>query len=149
MSLTMPHAPLPDPTYDVAYYDGVLPKRLFAWLIDVGLILAVMVVLSVVSAGIFFVLWIPVQFAVAFAYRWMTIREKSATFGMRVMNIELRGPDGARLTSGQAALHTGTFLVSATIFMIQLISIGMMIGRPFNRSLPDEVTGTVMINRPA
>lgn len=149
MSLIMPRAPLPDPTYDAAYYDGVMPKRLFAWAIDVGLILSVMLILSVASVGIFLVLWIPVQFAVAFVYRWITIREKSATIGMRIMNIELRGPNGARLTSGQAALHTGSYLLSATIFVVQLISIGMMLGRPFNRSLPDEIVGSVMINRPA
>lgn len=149
MSLSMTRTPLPDPTYDTAYYDGVLPKRLFAWIIDAGLIFVAMLILSVLTVGIFFLLWIPVQFAVAFLYRWSTLSARSATLGMRVMNIELRGPSGARLSNGEAALHTGSYLVCATIFMIQLVSIGMMIGRPFNRGLPDELVGSVMINRPA
>ena len=41
MSSTMTN--LPDPTYDAAYYDGVLPKRFFAWVIDAALIFAVMI----------------------------------------------------------------------------------------------------------
>lgn len=149
MSLPMTRSPLPDPTYDAAFYDGVLPKRLFAWAIDAALIFAAMLILSVLTAGIAFLLWIPVHFGLAFFYRWRTIRAESATLGMRVMNIELRGPSGARLTSQEAALHSGSYLVCATIFVIQLISIGMMMGRPLNRSLPDELVGTVMINRPA
>lgn len=148
MSTAMINPRLPDPTYDAAYYEGVLPKRLFAWMIDASLMLAAMLILSVLSAGIFFLLWIPIHFAIAFLYRWITIKAQSATLGMRVMNIELRGPDGAPLTSSQAALHTLTFLACATFFLIQLVSVAMMIGRPLNRSLPDEIWGTVMINRP-
>lgn len=148
MSFVMSNPRLPDPTYDPAYYEGVLPKRLFAWMIDASLMLALMIILSVLSAGIFFLLWIPIHFAVAFIYRWSTIKARSATLGMRMMNIELRGPDGAPLTSTQAALHTVSFLGCATFFFLQLVSIAMMIGRPLNRGLPDEVWGTVMINRP-
>lgn len=145
----MTRTPLPDPTYDAAYYDGVLPKRFFAWLIDAGLMLVAMLILSVLTAGIFFLLWVPVHAVLAFFYRWSTISAKSATLGMRVMNIELRGPNGARLTRSEAALHTGSFLVCATVFVLQLVSMGMMIARPLNRGLPDELVGTVMINRPA
>lgn len=144
----MTRSPLPDPTYDAAYYEGVLPKRLFAWMIDAGLIFAAMLILSVLTVGIAFVLWIPLHVALAFFYRWSTIRAQSATLGMRVMNIELRSRFGARLTSQEAALHTGAFLFAATLFVFQLISIGMMIGRPLNRGLPDELVGSVMINRP-
>ncbi|MBY4891705.1 RDD family protein [Rhodobacteraceae bacterium N5(2021)] len=144
----MTRSPLPDPIYDAAYYEGVLPKRLFAWVIDAGLVFSAMLILSVLTVGIAFMLWIPVHFALAFFYRWSTLKAKSATLGMRLMNIELRGPGGAPLTSAEAALHTGSFLVSATFFFIQLVSIGMMIGRPYNRGLPDEIVGSVMINRP-
>lgn len=149
MSFPMTRSSLPDPTYDAAYYDGVLPKRLFAWIIDAGLIFGAMLILSVVTVGVAFFLWVPVQFALAFFYRWSTIKARSATLGMRLMNIELRGPHGGRLTSREAALHSGSFMVAATFFVVQLISIGMMIGRPYNRGLPDEIVGSVMINRPA
>lgn len=149
MSLSMTHAPLPDPTYDAAYYDGVLPKRFFAWVIDAGLIFATMLILSVLTAGIAFLLWIPIHAGLAFLYRWQTIKARSATLGMRVMSIELRNRRGAPLSNAEAALHTGAFLIGATFFLIQLVSIAMMIGRPFNRSLGDEITGSVMINRPA
>lgn len=145
----MTRSPLPDPTYDAAYYDGVLPKRLFAWVIDAGLMLAVMLIVSVLSAGIAFFLWVPVHLALAFLYRWSTIRAQSATLGMRVMNIELRGRNGARLTSTEAAVHTGTYLALVMFFIVQLISIGLMIARPLNRGIPDEIVGSVMINRPA
>jgi uncharacterized RDD family membrane protein YckC len=140
---------LPDPTYDPAFYDGVLPKRLFAWVIDAALVVAVMLILSIFTAGIAFMLWVPIHAVMAFLYRWLTIRSRGATFGMRVMAIELRSNSGGHLTSGEAALHTLVFLVGATIFIVQLISMAMMIGRPLNRGLADEITGTVMINRPA
>ena len=147
MSHTMTQ--LPDPTYDPAFYDGVLPKRLFAWVIDAALVVAVMLILSIFTAGIAFVLWVPIHAVMAFLYRWLTIRSRGATFGMRVMAIELRSNSGAHLTSGEAALHTLVFLVGATIFIVQMISMAMMIGRPLNRGLADEITGAVMINRPA
>lgn len=145
----MTRSRLPDPTYDAAYYDGVLPKRLFAWMIDVGLIVAAMLLLSILSAGILFFMWLPIHAGLSFLYRWSTLKARSATLGMRVMNIELRGPSGDRLTGPEAALHTATYLISATLLVLQLVSVGMMIGRPFGRGLPDEIVGTVMINRPA
>ncbi len=140
---------LPDPTYDPAFYDGVLPKRLFAWVIDAALMLSVMLLLSILTAGIAFILWIPIHAGLAFLYRWTTIRNKGATFGMRVMAIELRSNTGAHLSSGEAAAHTVVFLVGVVIMIVQIISIAMMIGRPLNRGLADEITGAVMINRPA
>ncbi len=149
MSQTMTRSPLPDPTYDAAYFDGVLPKRLFAWVIDVVLILAAMLVINIFTAGVFLLLWLPMQAAVSFLYRWSTLRARSATLGMRVMNLELRGPTGAPLTSAEALLHTVSFLVGAAIVLLQLVSVAMMIGRPLGRSLPDEIVGSVMINRPA
>ncbi len=138
---------LPDPVYDAAYYDGVVPKRAFAWLIDAGLVLVAMVILSVTSAGIFFVLWVPVHLAVAFLYRWLTISARSATFGMRVMNIELCSNRGTPLTRAEAAVHTASFLLCVSFFLPQLLSIAMMLGRPLNRGIPDELVRTVMINR--
>ncbi len=147
MSTSMTH--LPDPNYDAAYYDGVLPKRFFAWVIDAALVFAAMVLLSIFTVGIVFVLWIPIHFALALLYRWATIKAQSATFGMRVMAIELRGPTGQRLTDKEAGLHSLVFLVGATFLVVQFISMGMMIARPLNRGLADEVTGAVMINRPA
>ncbi|MEX3015622.1 RDD family protein [Gymnodinialimonas hymeniacidonis] len=140
---------LPDPSYDAAYYDGVLPKRFFAWVIDAALIFAAMILLSIFTAGIAFVLWIPVHAVLSFFYRWTTIKNRSATFGMRVMNIELRNRDGQQLSDKEAALHTLVFLAGAMILIVQLISIAMMIGRPLNRGLADEITGAVMLNRPA
>ncbi|MBF9045003.1 RDD family protein [Rhodobacterales bacterium HKCCE4037] len=144
MSQPMHH--LPDPAYDPAYYDGVLPKRFFAWVIDAGLIFATMVLLSILTAGIAFLLWIPIHAMLAFLYRWITIRNRSATLGMRVMSIELRNRLGQPLTNGEAVLHTAVFLVGATFFLIQILSIGMMIARPLNRGLADEATGAVMLN---
>lgn len=149
MSIPMPTTHLPDPQYDPAYYDGVLPKRLFAWIIDAALTFAAMLLLSILTVGIAFILWIPVHFALAFFYRWLTIRSHSATFGMRVMNIELRNKRGQKLSNQEAALHTLVFLAGVVFLVMQLISVAMMIARPLNRGLADEVVGTAMINRPA
>ncbi len=147
--MSTPMTNLPDPIYDTAYYEGVLPKRFFAWVIDAALIFTAMILLSIFTAGIAFVLWIPVHAILAFLYRWITIKNRSATFGMRVMNIELRNRAGHQLTEKEAALHTLVFLVGAMILLVQIISVAMMIGRPLNRGLADEITGAVMLNRPS
>jgi uncharacterized RDD family membrane protein YckC len=145
----MTHSRLPDPTYDAAYYDGVLPKRFFAWVIDVVLIVAAVLLVTVLSVGTLFILWLPIHAGLSFLYRWHMLRTRSATLGMRVMNIELRGRTGDPLTPGEAALHTGIYLIGTVFVLLQLVSIAMMIGRPFGRGLADELVGSVMINRPA
>lgn len=147
MSLPMNTA-LPDPDYDRAFYDGVPAKRLFAWVIDVIVVTAISFVLGLLTLSALWWIW-PVTFiAVNFLYRAGTVAAGSATWGMRVMNLELRGATGARLTGGEALLHTLGYMVATGFVILQVISIVMMAFGARHQGLHDLLIGSVAINRP-
>ena len=143
------------PRWDLDFYDGVLPKRLIAWFIDVALtaLLAAPLMLPVLALGvvlIFPLLLIPMIWAITgFVYRWATISNNSATWGMRIMAIELRNSAGARLNLPEAALHTLGYTISIGSLIIQAVSVVLMCASLRGQSLSDHVLGTVMINRRA
>ena len=139
---------LPDPVRQAGFYDGVTVKRGIAWVIDVviigvmGLLVAIFTVV-----GLFF---IPVfVMVVGFLYRTFTIASGSATWGMRMMAIELRDAYGRRLDFAQAFLHTLGYTLTISTMLLQLVSIGFMFGNPRGEGISDMVLGTVMLNRRA
>jgi uncharacterized RDD family membrane protein YckC len=147
MSFAMTHA-LPDPDHDRAFYEGVPAKRLFAWVLDVIMVTAMTFVLGLLTLSLLWWLWPLVYVTVDFLYRAGTIASGSATLGMRVMNLQLRGPSGARLSRGEAVLHTLAYMVAAAFVLIQLVSIAMMALGARHQGLHDLLIGSVAINRP-
>ena len=138
---------LPDPDYDADLYRDVLSKRLIAWGIDVVLISVIVALMTVLSLFIA-LLFLPfVYFCVSFVYRWLTITAGSATPGMRLMAIELRGRDGQPLDATTALLHTVGYAISVVTFPLQLVSVVMMLTTPRKQGLTDSVFGTAAINR--
>ena len=139
---------LPDPIRQAVFYDGVTAKRFAAWIIDVAILMGAFILLGALTFSLAWwlipILWLPADFL----YRWSTISTASSTFGMRAMNIELRSGDGQRLDTGEAALHTGGYLLCASFFLPLLISVLMMFGTERGQGLHDAVLGTAMINRP-
>ena len=145
MQGTMTH--LPDPVYQPEFYADVTIKRGLAWVIDAAIILALVVPVVVLTAfiGLFF---LPFLFLVlGFLYRWFTISTGSATWGMRMMAIELRDVQGHRLDSGTAFLHTLGYTISMAFFLLQAISIVLMFTSERRQGLSDMALGTVMLNR--
>lgn len=147
MTLPMTSA-LPDPDHDHVYYDGVPAKRLFAWVVDVIIVTAITFVLGLVTLSLLWWIWPMVYIAVAFLYRSATIATGSATLGMRLMNIELRGPTGARFSGGEAIVHTLTYLVCSGFVILQVISVAMMGFGARHQGLHDMLIGSTAINRP-
>lgn len=147
MSFAMTHA-LPDPDHDRAFYEGVAAKRLFAWVLDVIMVTAMTFVLGLLTLSLLWWLWPLVYVTVDFLYRAGTITSGSATLGMRMMNLQLRGPSGARLSRGEAVLHTLAYMVAAAFVLIQLVSIAMMALGARHQGLHDLLIGSVAINRP-
>mgnify|MGYP001774402304 CR=1 FL=1 len=139
---------LPDPDYDHAFYDGVPAKRLFAWVVDVVLVTAITFVLGLLTLSVLWWLWPLTFIAVNFLYRAGSIAAGSATLGMRLMNLELRGATGARLTGGEAMLHTLAYMVATGFVILQLISIVMMGFGARHQGLHDLLIGSAAINRP-
>ena len=139
---------LPDPDTHPEFYDDVPVKRLMAWVVDVGMIAVATAAISVFTLFLA-PLFLPLFLVVGFLYRWMTISGGSATLGMRLMAIELRGADGERLDGLTAFLHVAGYTVSVITFPLQLISIVLILTTARKQGLTDMVLGTAAINRHA
>ncbi len=143
---------LPDPDRDPQFYDGVRPRRLVAWIIDlvasVGVTALVLFVLAIPTLG-FILLWaVLLWWLCDMALRAIGLRVWSATLGMKVMGVELRDASGDRLAGLTAFVHTGAYAVCIGSGVLQLGNLILMgLGR-VGRSGPDLLCGTTMINRP-
>lgn len=140
---------LPDPVSKPEFYRDVTTKRLFAWMLDVVLITVITTVVCILTLGLGFFIFLAIYAVVGFLYRWLTISNRSATWGMRFMSIELREQDGGALSSGTALLHTLGYTVSVATAMVQPVSIVMMLLSERNQGLSDMVLNTAMVNRAA
>lgn len=146
--LHRPLSALPDPARRPDFYRGTAVKRALAWVVDVFLIGTVCVLLLPFTAftGIFF--FSAMMLVVGFFYRWFTIASRSATWGMRLMAIELRDHEGQRFDSSMALWHTAGYTVSVIMAPAQFVSALLMLATPRGQGLSDLVLGTTAINRP-
>lgn len=140
---------LPDPETQFGFYDGVIRKRLVAWLIDTVLItgLVALAIPFTAFVGLFFlpVLWLMVSFV----YRTATLTNSGATWGMQFMGIELRTHEGQSPDGPISALHSAAYLGMTMVFPAQMISILLMLTSERGQGLHDMVLGTAMVNRAA
>jgi uncharacterized RDD family membrane protein YckC len=139
----------PDPDRHPAFYEGVLTKRLLAWVLDMVLIalITAMIVPFTAFTALFF---LPGLFLFAgFLYRWSTLSGRSATWGMRLMNIEFMDRHGQRFDMGTALLHTLGYSLSMAFVLPQVASVALMLTSSRGQGLSDYVLGTVAINTPA
>lgn len=139
---------LPDPDFDAEFYQGVPAKRLFAWVIDVVLVTLTTFLLGVVTLSLLWWVWPLVYLTVDFFYRAGSLATGSATLGMRLMSIELRGAHGGRLSTPEAVVHTLSYMVATAFVILQVISVAMMAFGARHQGLHDLVIGSAAINRP-
>lgn len=143
---------LPDPVLDRQFYTRVTSKRLVAWVFDAVIIsifaLIATVIVALFTLGIGFLILPPIFLTTSFIYRSVTIGNRSATWGMRLMGIELRDRNGDRFDLSTGAIHTGLYLLSVATVIGWLISVIMMLGTPRGQGLPDMLLGSAAINRP-
>lgn len=138
---------LPDPATRPAFYDGVLPKRALAWVVDMAIttLICVLILPLTFFTGVFF--FPALLLVIGFVYRWFSITAGSATWGMRLFAVELRDKDGARLDPQTALAHSALFTLSFAVFPLQLISVAMMGMTPKAQGLTDHLLGTALINK--
>lgn len=155
MTYSDPTLTLPDPAAKPEFYAGVPMKRFLAWLFDVillalitGLIFVITIVpVALTVLGIFLY---PLMFmGIGFFYRWITLSGGSATWGMRLMAIEIREANGQRLSSGTAFWHTLGYTFSVSVGVVQMVSMIMMLLSERGQGITDMVLDTAAINRPA
>jgi len=151
MTATIDHrlGRLPDPDHppEAAFYDGVLPKRFLAWIIDGVIVTAITLLLTPLTGFIAVFFWPAFWLLVWFLYGIFTLAGGSATWGMRMTGMELRKSDGSRLDFGTAVLHVLLYALFVAIAPLQVVSVIMMLVSSQNQGLHDMILGVGAIRR--
>jgi uncharacterized RDD family membrane protein YckC len=140
---------LADPLTQPQFYRDVAAKRFLAWIIDMIVVALFSLVIVPFTAFVALFFFFALMAVVSFIYRVITLTTGSATWGMRLMAIEIRAANGARLDLGQAFFHTLGYTISWAVAPLQLISIVLMATSNRGQGLTDMVIGTAALNRKA
>jgi uncharacterized RDD family membrane protein YckC len=144
-----------DPARNPEFFEGVLSRRVVAFLVDIFLIVGPIVllalfifILGLVTLGFGWLLfWTlsPLFVVWAIVYVGVTMGSPhSATIGMRMVDLELRTWYGGKMYFLLAAVHVIFFWISMS-FLSPLILLVALFNRQ-HRLLHDFCTGTVMVN---
>ncbi len=142
---------IPDPAAFPELYEGVLWRRVLAYMLDLLFIAVIMVgvwvgfaVLWLLSFGVLGpVLWFLFGL-VPLAYHTLLLSgRRSATFGMRCFDLELRSVTGERPGFLQALLQTALFYVTVAMTCSLILLVALFNRR--RRTLHDFLAGTVMV----
>lgn len=137
----------PDPDTQPQFYTGVPTKRLVAWILDMVLIVLICLAMLPFTAFIGILFFPFLMLIVGFLYRVATLTGGSATWGMRLLSLEIRQGDDRPLDGATAFLHTLGYSVSLALPVLQLISIVLMLTSARRQGLTDMVLGTVALNK--
>ena len=151
-----PHAY--DPVANPELFEGVLTRRMFAFIIDL-----IVIAIPLVIASIFILLFGFVTFGLGWALFWLLSPASvvwalvyygftlggsaSATLGMRVMELEMRTWYGAPAYFVLGAAHAVVYWVSVSMLTPFILLVGLLNAR--RRLLHDMLVGTVLVNNPA
>ena len=150
-----PHAY--DPFSNPELFDGVLSRRVVAFLIDL-IIISIPVLLAGVFIFIFGLLTLGLGWALywlmspatviwALVYYGVTLgAPASATIGMRVMDLEMRTWYGSPAYFVLGTVHAIVFWISVSFCTPLILLVGFFNER--HRLLHDILIGTVVINNP-
>jgi uncharacterized RDD family membrane protein YckC len=148
-----PHAY--DPAADPELFEGVMARRVIAFVIDVVIIAVPLItasvfifVLGIVTFGLGWALyWLlsPASVIWALIYYGVTLgAPASATIGMRAMEIEMRTWYGSPAYFVLGAVHAVVFWISVSMLSPFILVVGFFNAR--GRLLHDLLVGTVLIN---
>lgn len=144
-----------DPEVEPELFEGVLARRLVAFIIDLVIIAVPVVfvalfifVFGLVTLGLGWALyWLLSPAAVLWAlfYYGLTFSApESATIGMRMMDIEMRLWYGAPMYFLLGAVHAVVYWVTVSVLTPFILLVGLFNRR--RRLLHDMLVGTVVIN---
>ena len=148
-----PHAY--DPVTNPELFEGVVARRMLAFVIDF-VILAVPVVfaamfifvIGILTLGLGFLIYgllSPAMVIWALAYYGITLGgPRSATIGMRVMDLEMRTWYGAPCYFVLGAVHAIVFWISVSMLTPLILLVCLVNER--RRCLHDMLVGTIVIN---
>lgn len=139
---------------DPRLFEGVLSRRAGAFFVDATIIMVlwtvaamVLFVLGVLTFGLLFPLYAILFPTIGLGYSAFTVGgPRSATPGMRLMDVEMRLTDGSRPDPLHAAVHALLFWASVSLLTPFVLVLGLL--TPGKRLLQDLLTGLVAIRRP-
>jgi uncharacterized RDD family membrane protein YckC len=148
-----PHAY--DPAANPELFEGVLPRRVVAFIIDL-----IIITIPLVAAALFIFVFGVVTFGFGWALFWLLSPASvvwalvyygitlggpaSATVGMRAMEIEMRTWYGAPTYFVLGAVHAVVYWISVSMLTPFIVLVGFFNAR--RRLLHDILVGTVLIN---
>ena len=148
-----PHAY--DPQANPELFEGVLARRVAAFIIDV-----IIIAVPLVAASVFIFVFGLVTFGLGWALFWLLSpasviwalvyygstlgSASSSTLGMRVMEIEMRTWYGAPAYFILGAVHAVVYWISVSVLTPFILAVGFFNAR--RRLLHDMLVGTVVIN---
>ena len=142
----------PDPLTEPDLYDGVLPRRVIAYVLDLALILGLWVALTmafgvagILTFGALTPLGLVVLAVLPVGYHTIFIGRNGATPGMRVFDLEVRSWTGRPPDYSQAFLTTVLFYASASMTAWLVLLVPLFTDR--NRTLHDILAGTIVLRR--
>jgi uncharacterized RDD family membrane protein YckC len=150
-----PHAY--DPATNPELFEGVLARRVLAFIIDV-VIITIPVIFATIFVFIFGLVtfglgWVLFWFLSPGAVIWAIVyygltfgSPASATIGMRVMDLEMRTWYGAPAYFVLGAVHAIVFWITVSVLTPLVLLVGLFNER--RRLLHDILVGTVVINNP-
>lgn len=135
---------------DIRVYEGVLTRRMMAFVIDyllVGLMVIpfaiVVFVLGIATLGLGWALFSVLFPAVALIYVWTTLGgPNQATVGMRMMGIRLERLDGQRIDGLVAVVHTVLFWAGNVLLTPLILLATLFLER--KRTVHDLLLGTAV-----
>lgn len=149
-------------SYDAAahpeLFEGVLPRRVVALLIDLIVISVPLIFLAIfifmfglITLGLgwflfFFYGPVTVIWALVY-YGWTLGSPASATIGMRMVDLEMRSLDGAPAYFVLGAVHAIAFWISVSFLTPFILLVALFNDR--KRLAHDMVVGTIVINTDA
>ena len=135
---------------DLRVYEGVLSRRIMAFVIDYLLVALMMIpfaivvfVLGIVTLGYGWALFSVLFPAVALIYVWNTLGGRNqATVGMRMMDIRLERLDGRPIDGLVAVVHTVLFWAGNVLLTPLILLATLFLER--KRTVHDLLLGTVV-----
>jgi uncharacterized RDD family membrane protein YckC len=142
----------PDALAEPDLYDGVLPRRAVAYVLDLALIATLTVglwlvfgVAGVLTFGALTPLGLVVLAVLPVGYHTFFIGRDGATPGMRIFDLEVRGWTGRPADYSQAFLTTVLFYASVSMTVWLVLLVPLFTDR--NRTLHDILAGTIVLRR--
>jgi len=144
---------LPDPHSAPELFEGLLARRVVAYIIDLIILAAITfatlivgIIGGIVTLGAaFFALPFAIPIAIAFYYGATLGSVQRATIGMRIMDIVLTPTRGAPLNGVRAFIHPVVFWL--TCWFLTPFSFLFALFSPRRELLHDMIVGTLMVRR--